>query len=99
MSDYQPVFDPNEPRDLSKKSVETVIKGRAPAAGLLGPATPSPRDPLAMRARIEYNLYVEQQQLNGMPAAPFEVWQKQRLSQPAPQAPMGPGLLGPAIQR
>ena len=79
--------------DLSKESVRKAIEeqyARPPQVapqGLLGvPGTP--RDPLAMRARQEYNRYAIEMQQQGLPPLPFEDWQKQNLAPPQP-APRG----------
>jgi len=87
--------------DLSKQSVDDAIRRQyAPAPqGLLG----NMRDPVNMRARLEYNKYATEMQQQGQPAAPFEVWVKQYMTTPAPQPQQAPspgmmqqlrGLLG-----
>ncbi len=75
--------------DLSKDAVmrEIMRQHQPPPQGLLG----NMRDPVNMRSRQEYTRYVLQQQEQGMPAMPFEDWQRQYMQQPA--APAGPGMM------
>lgn len=93
---------------LSKESVARAIDDirrpppAAPQGGLLAPVG-TPRDPIGMRARQEYNNYVVQMALQGQPALPFEQWHAQFMKPPAVQQPQQPpasmfekfrGLLG-----
>lgn len=77
-----------EPNSLSKDSVADAIRRKyaqpqAPQPmGLLG----TPRDPAAMRARMEYTKYAEQAMMQGQQPMPFEAWQQQNLAPPQPQS-------------
>lgn len=76
-----------EPNSLSKDAVAEAIRRKyaqpqAPQPmGLLG----TPRDPAAMRARMEYTKYVEQAMMQGQQPLAFEEWQMQNLQPPKPQ--------------
>ena len=65
---------------FSKENVLRTIQQQSapPPQGLLG----NMRDPVNMRARQEYNRYAIERQQQGLPAAPFEEWMKQYMTQP-----------------